>query len=249
MCARREPVQVAQTVGPAHCPPFPAGPARASGGREAARPMTVPRNGGPRSGPYSAKRTLAGSATFWGDGRGWRSGPAPGCGAAEERKTRGFAHLERVAPSESRVVAATATDPRRAWLRLLRPLVVVLLAPQGQHSPALAWLAACFPGPGSVFWWHGVPHGTQLAPTRPPTVSTAGPGGLSACGWLSALLNLCPGSWLCLARATPAKARVASFCSKSGPGPLLGSPTRLTVSRLLVSAKLELSGQRWRAVL
>ena len=91
MCAKREPVQVAQTVGPAHCPPFPAGPARASGGREAARPMTVPRKGGPRSGPYSAKRTLAGSAIFWGDGRGWRAGPAPGCGAAEERKTRRFA--------------------------------------------------------------------------------------------------------------------------------------------------------------
>jgi hypothetical protein len=148
--------------------------------------MTVPRKGGPRSGPYSAKRTLAGSATFRGDGRGWRAGPAPGCGAAEERKTRGFA------PRKSRPIRGLATGY----------------------------------GPG-YFWWHGVPHGTQLAPTRPPTVSTAGPGGLSACGWLSALLNLWPGSWLCLARATPAKAREASFCSKSGPGTLLGLGVRL----------------------
>lgn len=144
MCARREPVQVAQTVGPAHCPPFPAGPARASGGREAARLMTVPRNGGPRSGPYSAKRTLAGSATFWGDGRGWRAGPAPGCGAAEERKTRGFA-LER------------AVQPELAWLPACSHPASDRVnrgagwAPSFQLAlssfESLAWLLALF-GPG-----------------------------------------------------------------------------------------------------
>lgn len=174
---------MAQTVGPAHCPPFPAGPARASGGREAARLMTVPRKGGPRSGPYSAKRTLAGSATFWGDGRGWRSGPAPGCGAAEERKIRGFA------PRKSR--------------------------------PIRTGMATGY-GPGCS-WWHGVPHGTQLAPTRPPTVSTAGPGGLPAIGWLSALLIF--GLALSLVWPGPRLQRLAkrAFAAKAGPSRLPSS--------------------------
>ena len=40
--------------------------------------------------------------------------------------------------------------------------------------------------PCPVSLWHEVPHGTQLAPTRPPTVLTAGPGGLPANAWLPA---------------------------------------------------------------
>ena len=145
--------------------------ARASGGREAARPMTVPGKGGPRSEPLPG---LLPSGAMGGAG---------GLGL--------------------RLAAALQRREKHADLRLERAV-----------QPSC--LATGY-GPG-FFWWHGVPHGTQFAPTRAPTVSTAGPGGLPAFSWHSALLNLWPGSWLCLARATPAKAREASFCSKSGPG-------------------------------
>jgi hypothetical protein len=70
-----------QTVGPAHCPSLSAGPARARGPCSGP-PHAVPGKAGRGAAP-SAKRTLAGSATFGGDGRGRRSEPAPqlGCDA------------------------------------------------------------------------------------------------------------------------------------------------------------------------
>jgi len=146
MCARREPVQVAQTVGPAHCPPFSAGPARASGGREAARLMTVPRNGGPRSGPYSAKRTLAGSAIFWGDGRGWRAGPAP-VSRKRERADR---------PSQNTLRARLHTVVRQLWrLPFRRP------GPRNTPGPSVSRLpAAVRPRLGSCC--SGPSYGTEF---------------------------------------------------------------------------------------